>query len=140
MSKVENGNTVKVHYTGKFEDGSVFDSSLMTNQPITFQVGTNQVIPGFENAVLGMTVGESKTVTITPEEGYGDRLEQMVHEVPRDIIPTDAQVGSQLVSESEQGTFNVVVKEIKDDVVVLDANHPLAGKTLVFDLELVEIS
>jgi FKBP-type peptidyl-prolyl cis-trans isomerase 2 len=139
MSKVENGNTVKVHYTGKFEDGSVFDSSV-NNEPISFEVGTMQVIPGFENAILGMTVGESKTVTLKPEEAYGYPLEGMVQEVPRALVPADVKAGAQLVSEGEQGTFNVVVKEVKEDTVVLDGNHPLAGKTLVFDLELVEIA
>ncbi len=139
MSKVENGNTVKVHYTGKFEDGSVFDSSV-NNEPISFEVGTMQVIPGFENAILGMTVGESKTVTLKPEEAYGYPLEGMVQEVPRSLVPADVKAGAQLVSEGEQGTFNVVVKEVKEDTVVLDGNHPLAGKTLVFDLELVGIA
>jgi len=139
MSKVENGNTVKVHYTGKFEDGSVFDSSV-NNEPISFEVGTMQVIPGFENAILGMTVGESKTITLKPEEAYGYPLEGMVQEVPRSLVPADVKAGAQLVSEGEQGTFNVVVKEVKEDTVVLDGNHPLAGKTLVFDLELVGIA
>jgi FKBP-type peptidyl-prolyl cis-trans isomerase 2 len=140
MSKVENGNTVKVHYTGKFEDGSVFDSSVTNNEPITFQVGGKQVIPGFENAIVGMTVGESKTVTLTPEDAYGQPIDGMVQEVPKELVPADVQVGAQLISESEQGTFNVVVREIKENSVVLDANHPLAGKTLVFDLELVDIA
>lgn len=139
MSKVENGNTVKVHYTGKFEDGSVFDSSI-NNEPISFQIGSKQVIPGFENALLGMTVGESKTVTLTPEEGYGSTRQEMIQEIQRALVPADVTEGAQLTSTTEQGVYNAVVLEVKDETVLLDFNHPLAGKNLVFELELVEIA
>jgi FKBP-type peptidyl-prolyl cis-trans isomerase SlpA len=139
MSKVESGNTVKVHYTGTFEDGQVFDSSLERNEPIAFTVGSNQVIPGFENAIMGMTVGESKKVTLTPEEGYGNIIDEMIQEVPKQFVPETVTVGEMLTTQSEQGQFNVVVREIKDETVILDANHPMAGKTLVFELEVVEI-
>ena len=138
MSKVENGNTVKVHYTGKFEDGSVFDSSI-SNEPISFQIGSKQVIPGFENALLGMTVGESKTVTLTPEEGYGSTRQEMIQEIQRALVPADVTEGAQLTSTTEQGVYNAIVLEVKDETVLLDFNHPLAGKSLVFELELVEI-
>lgn len=139
MSKVENGNTVKVHYTGKFEDGSVFDSSI-SNEPISFQIGSKQVIPGFENALLGMTVGESKTVTLTPEEGYGSTRQEMIQEIQRALVPADVTEGAQLTSTTEQGVYNAIVLEVKDETVLLDFNHPLAGKSLVFELELVEIA
>jgi peptidylprolyl isomerase len=139
MSKVESGNTVKVHYTGKFEDGSVFDSSI-SNEPISFQIGSKQVIPGFENALLGMTVGESKTVTLTPEEGYGTTRQEMIQEVQRALVPGDVTEGAQLTSTTDQGVYNAIVLEVKDETVLLDFNHPLAGKSLVFELELVEIA
>ena len=133
MSKVESGNTVKVHYTGKFEDGSVFDSSI-SNEPISFQIGSKQVIPGFENALLGMTVGESKTVTLTPEEGYGTTRQEMIQEVQRAFVPGDVTEGAQLTSTTDQGVYNAIVLEVKDETVLLDFNHPLAGKSLVFEL------
>ena len=139
MSKVENGNTVKVHYTGKFEDGSVFDSSV-NNEPISIQIGSKQVIPGFENALLGMTIGESKTITLSPEEGYGLPRQEMIQEIQRALVPADVTEGVELTTTTEQGVYNAVVLEIKDETVLLDFNHPLAGKNLVFDLELVEIS
>ena len=139
MSKVENGNTVKVHYTGTFEDGEVFDSSV-GNNPIEFTIGTRQVIPGFENALLGMSVGESKKVTLAPEEGYGHVREEMIQEVPKEYVPETVKTGEMLTTQTEQGQFNVFVKEVKEESVVLDGNHPMAGKTLVFELELVEIS
>lgn len=140
MSKVENGNTVKVHYTGTFEDGQVFDSSVQRNEPITFTVGGKQVIPGFENAIIGMAIGESKKVTLAPEEAYGNIITEMVQEVPKQFVPETVTVGEMLTTETEQGPFNVIVKEVKDETVVLDGNHPMAGKTLVFELEVVEIA
>lgn len=138
MSKVENGNTVKVHYTGTFENGEVFDSSV-GNEPISFTIGAKQVIPGFENALMGMSVGESKKVTLSPEEGYGNIINEMIQEVPKEFVPETVQVGEMLTANTEQGPFNVVVAEVKEDVVVLDGNHPMAGKVLNFELELVEI-
>ena len=140
MSKVENGSTVKVHYTGTFEDGQVFDSSLQRNEPITFTVGGKKVIPGFENAIMGMTIGESKKVTLAPEEAYGNFNAEMVQEVPKQFVPETVTVGEMLTTQTEQGPFNVIVKEVKDETVVLDGNHPMAGKTLVFELEVVEIA
>ena len=139
MSKVENGNTVKVHYTGTFEDGQVFDSSMERNEPITFTVGGKQVIPGFENAIIGMEIGESKTVTLPPNEAYGEIITEMVQEVPKKFVPETVTVGEMLTTETEQGSFNVVVKEVNEEFVILDGNHPMAGKTLVFELEVVEI-
>jgi FKBP-type peptidyl-prolyl cis-trans isomerase 2 len=140
MSKVENGNTVKVHYTGTFEDGQVFDSSMERNEPITFTVGGKQVIPGFENAIIGMGIGESKKVTLAPEEAYGNIVNEMIQSVPKQYVPDTVTVGEMLTTQTEQGQFNVVVKEVNEENVILDGNHPMAGKTLVFELEVVEIA
>jgi FKBP-type peptidyl-prolyl cis-trans isomerase 2 len=138
MSKVESGNTVRVHYTGTFENGEIFDSSV-GNEPISFTVGTKQVIPGFENALMGMEVGENKTITLSPEEAYGNVESERIQEVPKEFVPDTVKVGETLTANTEQGPINVVVTEVRDDVVVLDGNHPMAGKVLNFDLELVEI-
>jgi FKBP-type peptidyl-prolyl cis-trans isomerase SlpA len=140
MSKVENGNTVKVHYTGTFEDGQVFDSSLQRNEPITFTVGGKQVIPGFENAIVGMSVGENKKVTLLPEQAYGNIVNEMIQEVPKEFVPETVTVGEMLTTQTEHGQLNVIVKEVNETSVILDGNHPMAGKTLVFDLEVVEIA
>ena len=139
---VEKGDTVSVIYTGKFEDGEVFDSNE-GKEPFTFTVGAGQVIPGFDNAVLGMKVGEEKTVTITPEEGYGQRDERFVFQYPIDKFPEDIkknlQVGMTLYMNTEQGPIPVKVVAIEGATVTIDANHPLAGKTLVFDIKVVDI-
>jgi FKBP-type peptidyl-prolyl cis-trans isomerase SlpA len=140
MSKIESGNTVKVHYTGTFENGEVFDSSVERNEPISFTIGSKQVIPGFENALLGMTIGESKKVTLAPEEAYGNVINEMIQEVDKTLVPPTVKVGEVLTSQTEQGQFNVVVREVNENTVLLDGNHPMAGKTLVFELEVVEIA
>jgi FKBP-type peptidyl-prolyl cis-trans isomerase 2 len=136
--KVENGKKVKVHYTGKYEDGEVFDSSK-EREPIEFTVGEGQLIVGFEEAVIGMEVGETKTVNITPENGYGDVREDLFTEVEKSQLPEGVEVGSVLQAMTPTGPVAVKVTEMGDDKVVVDANHPLAGKTLVFDLELMEV-
>lgn len=136
---IQKGTKVKVHYTGKLDDGQVFDSSYQRNQPIEFQVGENQVIPGFENAVADMNVGDKKTVIIEPEQGYGPVREDLFVELPKSQVPQDVEVGAQLQGQNENGPVNVVVKEIKENTVVLDANHQMAGKNMNFELELVEI-
>jgi len=134
---IEKGSKVRVHYTGKFENGDVFDTSEK-REPIEFEVGKGQVIPGFENAVLGMNTGESKTINLTPEEGYGTINEEMIVTVPKDQVPEDAQVGSQLQGQNQEGQpVNVVIKSITEDSATLDANHPLAGKKLTFEIEVV---
>ncbi len=138
MSKVENGNTVKVHYTGTFEDGEVFDSSV-GSEPISFTIGAKQVIPGFENALIGMAIGETKKITLSPEEGYGTVIAEMIQEVPKQFVPDTVKVGEMLTANTEQGPFNVVVAEVKEETVILDGNHPMAGKVLNFELELVDI-
>ncbi len=140
MSKVESGNTVKVHYTGTFENGEVFDSSVERNEPIGFTVGSNQVIPGFESAVMGMSIGESKTITLQPEEAYGPINEENIQEIPKEMVPEGVQSGQMLTAETPEGPVNVIVKEVKEDTVILDGNHPFSGKVLNFEIEVVEIN
>lgn len=135
------GDNVKVHYTGRLEDGSIFDSSL-NSEPLQFTVGSNMVIPGFDNAVIGMALGESKTIHIPMDEAYGPYLSELVQEVSRNDIPPDVdlQVGQRLQAQREDGQLVVItVIEISESTIKLDANHPLAGKDLVFDIELIEI-
>jgi len=135
---VKEGNTVKVHYTGKFEDDRVFDTSK-EREPISFKVGAGMMIPGFEKGVVGLTEGESKTLKITPEEGYGQRNNDLINEIPLEKLPEGVVKGALLQAQTEQGPMNVVVSEVKETTAMIDANHPLAGKNLVFDIELVEI-
>ena len=140
MKKVDVNSTVSVNYTGRLEDGTVFDSSLNPGrEPLSATLGQGALIPGFEKGLLGMSVGESKTVNIPFVEAYGDLNEQLVAEVPKDRVPEGVTEGQMLQTMTQQGPMNVVVKEVKDDVVILDANHPLAGKDLIFDLEVVSI-
>lgn len=136
---VKEGNTVKVHYTGKFEDDKVFDTSK-EREPVSFKVGAGMMIPGFENGVVGLKEGESKTLKITPEDGYGQRNNDLINEIPLEKLPEGVVKGALLQAQTEQGPMNVVVSEVKEKTAMIDANHPLAGKNLVFDIELVEIS
>lgn len=134
------GDTISAHYTGRIENGDVFDSSE-GRSPLKFTVGAGQLIKGFDDAVVGMAPGERKTVTIPPEEGYGERREDHVVDFPRANIPADMklEIGMVLQMSDRSGRpIPVVLTEIHDDVVKLDVNHPLAGKTLVFDIEIVE--
>lgn len=142
MAQARSGDTVKVHYTGKLDDGTVFDSSL-EREPLEFTLGSGMVIPGFENAIEGMSEGDSKEVTIPSGEAYGEYRDDMRIEVPRAQIPADIQpeVGQLLQLRTEDGgATTVTVTNITDDTVTLDANHPLAGRDLVFDLKLVEVA
>lgn len=141
MAQAKTGDTVKVHYTGRLDDGQVFDSSS-GRDPIQFTIGEGQVIPGFEQAVIGANPGDSKTVTIPSENAYGPHLDEMVVDVDRSNLPEDLNpsVGDQLQMQTASGMPVVVtVSEINDTTIKLDANHPLAGKNLTFDIELVEI-
>jgi FKBP-type peptidyl-prolyl cis-trans isomerase 2 len=141
MSTVANGSKVKIHYTGTFENGEVFDSSRDA-EPLEFEVGTGQVIPGFDNAVVGMKVGETKKVRLPESEAYGPYNEEMVFDADPaqfedGLFP---EVGQQFQTQLEDGTpLLLTVKSVEDGKVVLDANHPMAGKTLNFDLEVVSI-
>lgn len=142
MAKPKTGNTVKIHYTGKLQDGTVFDSSK-EREPLEFAIGKQQVIPGVEQAVTEMETGDTKTVTVTPEEGYGDYRDDLVLPFNADQIPedVDAKPGVVLQLQSQDGQKTAaVIKKIEGDTVYLDANHPLAGQTLIFELELVEIN
>jgi FKBP-type peptidyl-prolyl cis-trans isomerase SlpA len=141
MKRVESNSAVSVNYTGKLEDGTIFDSSLVEGrEPLNVTLGQGQLIKGFENGLLGMTVGESKSIEIESEDAYGEYLDYLVQEVPLSQMPGDVEVGTQLFSQTEMGPVNFVVKEIKNDSVILDANHPLAGKKLVFDLQLIDLN
>lgn len=138
MSEVQNGDSVKVHYTGRFEDGDVFDTSS-GRDPLSFVAGSDELIPGVSNAVLGMKVGDKKTVEVEPEQGYGTRDPQLAQKVPLDQLPEGVEVGTQLAAQAGEQTFPVWVIEIGESEAVVDANHPLAGRKLIFDLELVSI-
>lgn len=137
---IQKGKKVKVHYTGKLDNGDVFDSSYSRNQPIEFEVGQNQVIPGFENAIVEMNIGEKRTVKIEPEQGYGPIREDLIVSLPKTQVPPEAKVGDKLQGQNDQGQpINVVVTQVNENDVVLDANHELAGKIMNFELELVEV-
>lgn len=141
MQQVKSGDKVKVHYHGKLTDGTTFDSSA-GREPLEFEVGAGMMIPGFDKGVLGMSVGDKKTINISPDDAYGQVLDELFMEFPKDRFPQDMQpeVGMTLNMSNGQGQqFPVVVAEIKDDVVILDANHPLAGQELIFDIELVGV-
>jgi len=136
--KIENGKKVKVHYTGKHVSGEVFDTSE-GREPLAFTVGEGMMIKGFEAGLMGMETGEKKTVEIEPGEAYGEAREDLFTEVDKAQLPEGTTEGQTLQAMTEQGPINVTVKEFKEDVAVLDMNHPLAGKKLVFDLEVVEV-
>lgn len=141
MSQAQIGDTVQVHYTGKLEDGTVFDSSV-ERTPLQFTLGQGQVIPGFEKAVVGMEKGAEKTTVIPSDEAYGPRRDDMLLTVDRQQFPDDIQpeVGQQLqVRQGDGQAVPVRVADVSDSEVVLDANHPLAGEKLIFDIQLVEI-
>lgn len=140
MKKVETNSTVTVNYTGRLEDGSIFDSSVVEGRdPLVATLGQGQLIPGFENGLHEMSIGDKKTVEISPENAYGEYNNEMVQEVPKEQLPGDVEVGMPLEAQTQMGPIRFVVKEIKDESVILDANHPLAGKKLIFDLEVVNI-
>ena len=137
---IENGKVVSVNYVGKFaEDGVVFDSSE-GREPLKFQVGSGQIIPGFENAILGKTVGDKVVAKVSPEEGYGLVREDLLVTVPLDKMPGSVEVGQTLeaVGDNEQ-VVHVIVREINEDSVVIDGNHPLASKNLEFEIEILEV-
>jgi peptidylprolyl isomerase/FKBP-type peptidyl-prolyl cis-trans isomerase SlpA len=141
VAQAQEGDHVHVHYTGRLEDGTVFDESD-EDAPLAFTLGENQVIPGFESAVMGMEPGDEKTAEIDPDAAYGDHREDMVMELDRAELPDnlEPQVGQQLKLRLQDGrTVPVLIREISDESVTIDANHPLAGRKLVFDIELVDI-
>lgn len=140
MEKITKNSTVTVNYTGKLEDGSIFDTSLVEGrEPLKAKLGEGQLIPGFENGLIDMTIGESKTIEIEPSEAYGEYNETLIVEVGKDKVPEEVEVGMMLQTFGPAGPSIVKVKEIKEDVVLIDANHPLAGKKLIFELEVVGV-
>jgi len=142
MQQVKSGDVVKVHYTGKLTNGEQFDSSV-GREPLEFTVGAGQMIKGFDDALPGMIVGDKKTINIQPEDAYGQRSEEAIIPFPLENVPADMKLesGMMLTLSNQHGQpVPVVVMEVTEDVVMLDANHFLAGKELVFDIELVEIA
>lgn len=141
MAQAKKGDTVHVHYTGKLENGTVFDTSR-ERHPLQFTLGNGQVIAGFENAITGMNVGESKTAVIPVEQGYGPRRDDMIVTLKRDTLPPGltAKVGQRLeITQADDQVLLVTVTGVTESSITIDANHPLAGKVLTFDLELVGI-
>ncbi len=142
MSQAKKGDKVKVHYTGKLRDGSVFDSSV-NKEPLEFELGAGMMIAGFDAAVTGMSVGDKKVADIPASEAYGEKNNDLIVEVPKTQLPPDLtpQIGQQLGMQQPNGqSIPVVVTKIEDETIELDANHPLAGKDLIFEIELMEIA
>ena len=141
MKKVETTSSVKVHYTGRLEDGTIFDTSIAEGrEPLEVQLGQGQLIKGFEAGLIDMLEGDKKTIELSVEDSYGEPNPEFINEVPKSNVPEGIQVGESLQGMGPQGPVNVQVVEVNEETVVLDANHPLAGKKLIFDLEVVEIS
>ena len=141
MQQVKNGDKVRVHYTGKLTNGSEFDSSV-SREPLEFTVGAGQMIKGFDAAMPGMAIGDKKTVNIPAVDAYGEKSEEAIIEFPKENVPADMKLeaGMPLTLTNQHGQpVPVTVVEVNDDVIVLDANHFLAGEELIFDIELVEI-
>ena len=142
MSKAKSGDTVKVHYTGKLEDGNVFDTSR-ERQPLEFTIGSGNIMPGIEKGVIGMEIGDTKAIEIPAEEAFGVRREELVVEVKKNEFPNyvTPTVGQKLqIQQQDNDPIIVIITDVNEDTVTLDANHPLAGYTLFFDVELLEIS
>jgi len=142
MTALKTGDTAKVHYTGTLEDGRVFDTSK-DRDPLEFTVGEGQIIPGFENGLVGMEIGETRNIEVVPDEAYGQRREELVLEIPVGEFPEHItpEIGLQLQIKQQDGTpFGVVITDVSEEAVILDANHPLAGQTLLFEVELMEIA
>jgi len=141
MAQAKFGDTVRVHYTGKLADGTIFDSSV-DRVPLQFTIGQGYIIPGFEQAVIGMSPGESKVTTIPVELAYGDHRQELVTEIDRNQLPPhiEPEVGQQLQIIGMDGQITrVTVTHVSESTIVLDANHPLAGKELTFEIQLLEI-
>lgn len=142
MTQAETGNTVKVHYKGMLDNGQVFDSSE-GKEPLSFTVGHGTLIKGFENAVIGMAVGEEKEFTVEPDDGYGERNEDLIIDINRNDIPShiDVSIGQRLQIQQPNGeAISVAVTDMTEEKVTLDANHPLAGQDLTFKVEVMEIA
>ncbi len=141
MNQVQGNETVKLHYTGKLDNGQVFDSSA-NREPLEVQLGQGKLIPGFEKGLVDMKVNEKKTITIPKEEAYGDVQKELFQKIPNDNLPPEIkpEVGMGLVSKNPDGSERQLrVADVKDNFIIVDANHPLAGQDLTFELELLEI-
>jgi FKBP-type peptidyl-prolyl cis-trans isomerase SlpA len=142
MTKVTEGATVEVHYTGKLEDGTIFDSSI-EREPLKFTLGQGQLIPGFETGILDMAVNDKKIIFIPSDQAYGQRQEEMLHEVKKDQLPKEItpSIGMPLMSQTPEGQeMHFIISEIKEESIVVDGNHPLAGKDLTFEIEVLSIA
>jgi FKBP-type peptidyl-prolyl cis-trans isomerase 2 len=142
MQQAQHGDKVKVHYHGKLRSGETFDSS-QGRDPLEFELGSGQVIKGFDEGIKGMQVGDKKTIEIAVVDAYGEKQQEMIIEFPKDQFPPDMnpEAGMQLMMSNGSGQqFPVTIVDVKEESVILDANHPLAGQELIFDLELVEIT
>ncbi len=142
MLQVENGNTVSVHYRGTLNDGTEFDSSHSRGEPLSFQVGSGEMINGFDAALPGMAVGETKNITLTPGQAYGDPNPDAIADVPKEQFPADFnfQVNAMVQGQNDMGQPVVgTINEVKDSTVTIDFNHPMAGKDLNFEIQLVSI-
>jgi len=133
---IQIGSTVNVHYTGKLKSGEVFDSSE-GKDPLSFTIGTGQIIPGFENAIIGKNAGDKVTIEIDTKEAYGEYREDLLVKVENDQLPGPVEVGQVLQADNGGQPVNVTVKEVNEDHVIIDGNHPLSGKDLIFDIEVV---
>jgi FKBP-type peptidyl-prolyl cis-trans isomerase SlpA len=138
MSVINENSSVKVHYTGRLTDNTVFDSSV-DRKPLEVKLGEGKLIPGFEKGLYGLSAGEKTTIKIQASDAYGNIVEERIQEVEKQYVPETVFAGQQLTAETPEGPITVVVKEIKEATVVLDGNHPLAGKDLIFDLEVIEV-
>ncbi len=141
MSTIKNGSAVKVHYKGQLKDGTLFDSSEQKG-PLEFTMGQGQLIPGFEKAVVGLSVGDTTVANIPAAEAYGEPNPQMIMQVQKSQLPADIkpEVGLELMLNQPNGPIPVAITDITDEIVTIDANHPLAGRDLIFNIEVVEIA
>jgi FKBP-type peptidyl-prolyl cis-trans isomerase 2 len=140
MRKVQLGDTITVNYTGKLENGTIFDTSLTEGrEPLKAKLGEGQLIQGFENGLIEMGVGETKTIEIEPEFAYGEYNEELKTEISRSQFPPNVQPGETLQGNSSRGPIVVKVLEVTDETVTIDANHPLAGQKLIFEVEVTDI-
>jgi FKBP-type peptidyl-prolyl cis-trans isomerase 2 len=138
MTQAKKGSTVKVHYTGILEDGMVFDSSL-DRDPLQFRIGGGEIIPGFEQAVIGMEPGEQKSAKVAADKAFGPHDQEKVYVIDRSKLPPETKVGQRYELEGGDGPNVVTVTEVSEGSVTLDGNHPLAGRDLIFDIQLLEV-
>lgn len=139
---IKKGSKVKAHYTGKLTNNEEFDSSLIEGrEPLEFTIGNGELIPGFENGIIGLSAGDKKTIEIPASEAYGEYKDELLVTVPKTNAPEGVQVGHSLQANMNTGQMvNFMVREINEDNIIVDANHPLAGQTLIFEIEILEVS